>query len=286
VTEDQFKSPRASMIATSRTPPSLSPRGPSVSIKRTTSMPTITVNEEPSTAGPASLNLDLTSTTRTFTPRALLEQHAELFTMKKLKLDDSLLFDLSLYLEPRAGSQVGGAADKKAPGLFVISSPQSSPAATYRTRNKIDRTMAGADSGDILPIVEEVPSQQPPSDDSGTTGCRIKHSKSGDLTPTARRKNESDDSSLVTGKALQVVKKEGRPRSNTTSILPAEASAFVEELEQSPTPKSATDEVKTERRHKDAPKAAGDDDEGGVAKKASKARKLLKSKKSKERLNA
>jgi hypothetical protein len=79
-TEDQFKSPRASMIATSRTPPSLSPRGPSVCIKRTTSMPTITVNEEPSTAGPASLNLDLTSTTRTFTPRALLEQHAELFT--------------------------------------------------------------------------------------------------------------------------------------------------------------------------------------------------------------
>jgi hypothetical protein len=207
--------------------------------------------------------------------------------VKKLKLDDSLLFDLSLYLEPRAGSQVGGAADKKAPGLFVISSPQSSPAATYRTRNKIDRTMAGADSGDILPIDEEVPSQQPPSADSGTTGCRIKHSKSGDLTPTAsstvRRKNESDDSSLVTGKALQVVKKGGRPRSNTTSILPAEASASVEE--QSPTQKSATDEVKTERRREDdAPKAAGDDDEGGVTKKA-KARKLLKSKKSKERLN-
>jgi hypothetical protein len=197
--------------------------------------------------------------------------------MKKLKLDDSLLFDLSLHLEPRAGSQVGGAADKKSPGLFVISSPQSTPAATYRARNKIDRTMVGAAFGGILPIVEEVPSQQPPSADSGTTGCRIKHSKSSDLTPTARR-NESDDSSLVTGKSLQVVKKEGRPRSNTTSILPAEASASVEELEQSP-------ELKTERRHKDdAPKAAGDDDE--VAKKASKARKLLKSKKSKERLNA
>lgn len=283
VTEDQFKSPRASMIATSRTPPSLSPRGPSVCIKRTTSMPTITVTEEPSAATPASLNLDLTSTTRTFTPRATLEQHAELFTMKKLKLDDSLLFDLSLYLEPRAGSQVGGAADKKAPGLFVISSPQSSPAATYRARNKIDRTMVGADFGDMLPVVEEVPSQQPPSADSGTTGCRIKHSKSSEsltptASPTARRKNESDDSSLVTGKASRVVKKEGRPRSNTTSILPAEASASAEELER--------------LRHKDdAPKAkeaAGEDDEGGrgVAKKASKARKLLKSKKSKERLDA
>jgi hypothetical protein len=304
VTEDHFKSPRSSLIATSRTPPSLSPRGPSISIKRTTSMPTITVTDE-TEAGPPSL--DPLPTARLFTPRSPLERHTELFTMKKLKLDDSLLFDLSLHLEPRSGSQVSGAPDKKA--LFVIS-PQASPATTpYRVRNKIDRSAVELNvSNDSIAAVCEKLSQQQPSEDSSTP--LIQHSKSSDAVPSlgspVGKRSKSDlqkrsEAPLATGKASRA-REESRPRSNTTSLLLAPTTDLSIEGER--WPDRAAKGPKKERQQKgennDAKAkeaTAGDengelrhdDDEDAVktkkSDKAAKSRKQLRSKKSKERLD-